>query len=105
MKKVIIGEQVWTPQRIKEAMLKYDKALTTGLVKIYQRQNLDEQAFNATLCDNGEGFNSCDANILSSMAKQVLKGHTLTTKQLEIARTKMPKYANQLFRLLKASQA
>lgn len=103
MKKVIINEQVWTAQRIKEMMLKHDKALYTGLVKIYSQQNNEEQAFNATLCENGQGFNSCDANILSSMAKQIIKGYKLSPKQLDIARTKMPKYANQLLRMLRAT--
>ena len=73
-----------------------DRALARGIVAIYKRQTASEQASEATLQDNGVGFTGCDAHILSSFAKQVQKGWTLSIKQNAIARNKMPKYWKQL---------
>lgn len=71
-----------------------------ALVRLLERQTSDEQASDATCHRNGMGFTGCDANILSSFAKQVNNGRTLSPKQLAIAFKKLPKYANQVISVI-----
>lgn len=68
-----------------------------AIVAIFNKQTLDEQQAEETKKTNGIGFNSCDANILSSFAKQIIKGYTLSEKQLTIGYKKIKKYAKQLY--------
>lgn len=89
----------YTKEFIREALAGSDKWLTKGLLAIYAHQTHDEQNSEATLEDNGIGFNGCDATILSSIAKQVQRSGTMSPKQTAIVRKKMLKYAGQLTRL------
>jgi len=73
---------------------------TRALVKIYTLQTEDEQASEITNENNGVGFTGCDANILSSFAKQVNAGRTLSPKQMVIVFKKMGKYAVQVSRFI-----
>jgi hypothetical protein len=78
--------------------------LARGLVALLNRQTSDEQASQNTRHNNGRGFNSTDAFILTSFAKQCkrwLDGQSkfnspLSGKQLAIAQRKIVKYASQL---------
>lgn len=76
-----------------------DAWLYRAVVSIYEWQTADEQNAEVTAHDNGVGFNSVDATILSSFAKQITSRNFLTPKQKEIARKKMNKYASQLLRI------
>ena len=67
-----------------------------AIVKLWQRQTVDEQAAQITGHNNGVGFNGTDAFILSSFAEQINKGRTLSPKQLAIAFRKLPKYSKQI---------
>ena len=67
-----------------------------GLVRIFENQTTDEQQAEVTAVHNGIGFTGADAEFLSSLAKQVLKGRTLSEKQMVFLFKKMPKYASQL---------
>lgn len=71
-----------------------------GLVRIYSFQTADEQDSENTCHDNGIGFSGCDANILSSFAKQVNAGRNLSPKQMAIVYKKMPKYSKQIASLI-----
>ena len=71
-----------------------------ALVRLLERQTSDEQASDVTCHRNGMGFTGCDANILSSFAKQVNNGRTLSVKQLTIAFKKLPKYAGQVISVI-----
>jgi hypothetical protein len=73
-----------------------DRAVVRGVLRIYERQTAAEQSSEATHDANGVGFNSTDAEILTSFAKGILKYGSLTPKQMVIARKKMPKYWAQL---------
>jgi hypothetical protein len=85
--------------------LQSDPAWTTrGLVRIFQYQTAHEQEVQQTEDHNNVGFTGCDAEILTSFAKQVLNGRTLSQKQLAIAFKKMPKYAGQLLKIVKGQQ-
>lgn len=67
-----------------------------AIIKLYELQTLDEQSSGQTSNSNGVGFNSLDSFILSSFAEQILKGRTLSPKQLVIAFKKLPKYSKQI---------
>lgn len=90
-----------TKELIKEKLLSDNRWLTRGVLAIYEKQTWDEQQAEATKEDNGVGFNGADAYILSSFAKQLKQGRTLSSKQLLIARKKMSKYAGQLLQIAK----
>ena len=75
-----------------------------ALVKIYERQTVDEQNSQMTKENNGIGFNGLDANILSSFAEQVNKGHNLSVKQMTIVYKKMPRYWKQVASLIPADK-
>jgi hypothetical protein len=73
---------------------------TRAIVKLYELQTADEQISQTTTNVNGVGFNGTDATILSSFAEQILKGRTLSPKQLAIAYKKLPKYSRQISNLI-----
>jgi hypothetical protein len=75
------------------------KWATRAIVRLFELQTADEQMAEVTAVHNGQGFNGTDAKILSSFAKQVLAGRTLSPKQLNIAFKKLPKYAGQLMKV------
>lgn len=68
------------------------RAVTT----IFEYQTADEQRSEMTSYHNGVGFSGADAEILSSFAKQINRGRSMSQKQLAILFKKMPKYARQL---------
>jgi hypothetical protein len=76
-----------------------------AIVVLFQQQTASEQASDVTSVENGVGFTGFDAEILSSFAKQIERGRTLSSKQLAIAHRKLPKYAAQLVRLAEAKEA
>jgi hypothetical protein len=96
-----MAERILTKDYIKMAMVKDTRWLLRGIVAIFEKQTYDEQQSEATKEDNGIGFNGVDAYILSSFAKQIKQGRTLSPKQLPIALKKMPKYAGQLLKIAK----
>lgn len=73
-----------------------DKAVVRGLMAIYSRQTEAEKNVQATVENNGIGFNGTDGEILTSFAKWYSEKGFLTPKQISIARSKMKKYWKQL---------
>lgn len=67
-----------------------------AILKLYECQTMAEKCVGTTTENNGVGFNGLDGVILSSFAEQLLKGRTLTAKQLAIAHKKLPKYGKQV---------
>jgi hypothetical protein len=91
--------KVWTKEEIKDLLERSNKMVTRSIVKIFEKQTEDEKSSEATNHNNGVGFNGIDAPLLSSFAKQILKGYTLSDKQMVYARKKIIKYANQLTKI------
>lgn len=89
-------ERVYTKDGIKALLTANDKAVERAVLAIYARQTASEQATDQTSEHNGIGFNGIDAELLSSFAKQLQQGRTLSAKQMEYARKKITKYAGQL---------
>lgn len=75
-----------------------------GMLRIYEYQTADEKAVQETHNLNGVGFSGADANILSSFSEQVLKGRSMSEKQMAIIFKKMTKYAKQLERIAAAKK-
>jgi hypothetical protein len=90
-----------TKEFIKTKLLTDQRWLMRGIVAIFEKQTYDEQQTEQTKEHNGVGFTGVDAELMSSFAKQIKAGRTLTTKQLAFAQKKMPKYAGQLLQIAK----
>ena len=67
-----------------------------GLLAVYNAQTIEEQSKSATLEKNCVGFSAPDAQFLSYLARWKLTTGYLTTRQLNVVRRRMPKYAAQL---------
>ena len=90
---------------IREAMGSDARQAVRGMMRVYANQTADEQAVEDTKYHNGIGFAGCDATLLSSFAKQVERGRTLSSKQMSYVFKKMPKYAAQLERAVATKEA
>jgi hypothetical protein len=102
--------KTWTLETIREKIATDNRMVERSLVQLFNRQTAHEQHAETTEESNGVGFNGVDAEILSSFAKQVIRqqnsptrpeGTRLSSRQLEIARKKLPKYARQLLSIWK----
>jgi len=78
----------WNRTKIANLLATNNKAVERALIVVFNNQELDEQAMDSTHKANGIGFTAFDADILSSFAKHILKGRSLSPKQLEVARKK-----------------
>lgn len=86
----------WNRNNIRELLQTNDKAVIRGLMVLYSFQTADEQNIGLTVEENGMGFNGADAEILTSFAQFYERTGRLSDKQLEIARSKILKYAGQI---------
>lgn len=86
-------------QQIKDLLLTNDKAVQRGVVAIYKRQTEAEQATQATREHNGVGYSGVHAEIMSSFAQRLLRGLSLSEKQLACARKIIVRYAGQLMEI------
>jgi hypothetical protein len=92
------------PTRVKRDYIKMmlttnDKWLAGALIKIFNMQTREEKSSESTSEDNGIGFTGVDAYILTSFSKQLLGKGTLSKKQVDMLRKKMPKYWAQIYRI------
>lgn len=69
-------------------------------LRLVTLQTEEELNVGATLASNGVGFNAFDAEIVTSIVKQHQAGRRLTKKQSDLLRRTMPKYAEQLYRIV-----
>ena len=94
-----MAARVWTKDDIKVLLQTNDKMVSKSVVKLYEYQTSDEQDAGETNVHNGAGFNSRDAGFLSSIAKQIMSGRSITEKQLNATRKALFKYSGQLARI------
>lgn len=73
-----------------------------GLTTIYEFQTENEKGIGVTVESNGLGFSGVDSEILSSFARQVNSGYTLSVRQMAVVHKCMPKYAGQLYKVAKS---
>jgi hypothetical protein len=93
---VLTKTYAWNKELIKERLVKSDAWVMNGVIRIFEYQTADEQNSDSTSEDNGVGFNSVDAELLSSFAKFAMKRGFLSKGQMTYARKKMLKYSGQL---------
>ena len=91
-----MAESIWTREKVLALLDRNDKAVWRAVHRIYQNQTSDEQDSEATIKQNGVGFNGSDAGILSSFAKFYERTGYLSPKQTALARKKVRKYVGQL---------
>lgn len=72
------------------------KSVMKALVLLYSLQTSEEKEIQATVMDNGVGFNAVDAPILTSIAQQFLRTNAISEKQFRLSRAKLSKYENQI---------
>lgn len=89
-------KKVWTKDDIKNLLKVNDRAVARAVYAIYKRQTDDEKFCDDTHESNGVGFNKFDAEILSNLARYFFQHGYLSTKQTEVARKRIVKYAGQL---------
>jgi ribosomal protein L16/L10AE len=94
-----MDSKTWTKEEIREGINSSVKWLVRGVVALYERQTKDEQSSEHTRHRNGQGFNSRDAEFMTSIAKQILAGRNLTEKQINAARRVIGKYCGQLAKI------
>lgn len=106
----VASQIVWTKEQIKAELQTNDVWVVRGVIAIYNKQTDEEQSVDETLENNGVGFSGCDANILSSFARQIQRWvdtpvnqrqyqHPLSPAQFAIARNKIKKYSGQLAKI------
>jgi hypothetical protein len=88
--------QEWNREKVLDLLDRSDKAVWRAVHRIYQNQTAAEQTMEATVEQNGIGFNGADAEILTSFAKQYEQKGWLSPKQTALARKKVKKYTRQL---------
>lgn len=81
---------------VKHKLATDEKWAKAALLKIFEHQTADEQAMGTTNMYNGVGFTGCDADICSSLFKQLKDKGWLSPKQMTIVFKKMKKYSRQI---------
>lgn len=89
-------KRIWKQEEIKQLILSNDKMVYRSLQVLYSFQTADEKSYKDTTEKNGKGFNSVDAEFMSSCANFYQKNGYLTNRQKEIVRKKLIKYTRQL---------
>ena len=89
----------WTTEEVMKLIDTNDIVLYRALEHLYACQTEDEKHSERTRNHNGMGFNSFDAEFLTSVCKQLIRRGTLSEKQKEVCRKKLKKYRNQLTKL------
>lgn len=92
-------------RKIQALIDRNDEAVCRGILAIYAYQTAEEQSMGVTVSDNGVGFNGCDAEILTSFAKQFKARGFLSRKQVALGRKKIRRYWRQLSVIAEAKKA
>lgn len=90
---------MWTEEKIVQLINNNDKMVIRSLLKLYEFQTADEQAYGEASYNNGVGFNGADAPILTSFVDFYKQTGFLSKKQIAIARKKLIKYRKQLVKI------
>jgi hypothetical protein len=91
----------YTVDQIREYVAKSDKWAIRALVALYARQTTDEMDSRETTHRNGRGFNKYDATPMSELAIKIVMGRDLLPHELNEIRSRLPKYARQLWSINK----
>lgn len=95
-------KRVWTEEEIRNLIQTNDTVLYRALLKLYSCQTESEQEYGKTTHKNGVGFNSFDAEFLTSASEFLKHRNYLTDRQKASVRKKLVKYNKQLTKLANA---
>ena len=84
---------------LKERLAQDDRWALRALTVVYMNQTADERRVQQTIEHNGIGFSGPDAEILSSFARQYQQRGSLSPRQMNVLRRKIPSYAGQVARV------
>lgn len=99
-----MADKIWSRQEILDGIAQEYSWTARAILALYKLQTEDEKSTGETVHENKVGFNGIDAPILSSFAEQIKNGRHLSTKQLAIARKRLPKYVGQLLNVANAGK-
>lgn len=94
-----MSEKIWKKDEIKQGLEKSDQWINRAILAIYHRQTEDEKSDSDTRYQNGIGFNSADASLLSYYARYIQNKGSLTGHHKEKARKRIKKYSGQLAKI------
>lgn len=94
----------WTREEFIELLHTNDKAVGRALLSLLQEQTAEEQINSETIFQNGRGFSSSDARVMTSMASFYASKGFLSPRQIKWLRggrsqrfpSRIGKYAGQL---------
>ena len=101
---VTINGKTWDKESIKNLLMTNDKAVYKALLLLCSFQTDEEKYLGTAKTYNRKGFNKLDAFTLTGFAKQIKSGKHLTERQLQTARYKLLKYANQILKYMKEKE-
>jgi len=87
---------------LRETLAEDEDVALFGMHFLYDHQTFSEQATGTTVEKNRVGFSGVDAELLTSFTEQHIKSETLSPKQMKYVFKKLPKYARQIERILRA---
>lgn len=91
-----VVRKTWNVDEIKELLKTNDRFVLRSLIKLYSFQTKEEKRQKESTEANNKGFNKFDAESLTPIAQNVVKGNTITENQISYIRNKIMKYAKQL---------
>jgi SWI/SNF-related matrix-associated actin-dependent regulator 1 of chromatin subfamily A len=86
-------------ETLKDLIANKDEWAVGALLRLYEMQTADEQAYHGTVHDNGVGFNAFDAEPMTNISNWYLDKGFLTDRQLAFVRKIIQKYIGQLISL------
>lgn len=86
---------------LQELVQTNNKALLRAIVVIGELQTPEELDLAETIDHNNWGWGAVDAEFFTTCYFKLLRGESLTPKELTVARNKMPKYWRQLMLISK----
>lgn len=93
-----------SPEEIRHNILTNQAWLERAILAIYERQTNLEQKMEIAVNHNGVGFNRADASTMSYYARWIKEGHHLSGKHVDIARRRILKYSNQLYKIVQEKE-
>lgn len=74
--------KTYTESDVRANLAKEPKWAERAILRLYERQTATEQNVDQTINRNYQGFQPCDAYMFTQFAKWLLKGRSLSPKQL-----------------------
>ena len=90
------ADNPWTKEEILKLIAERDDFAVRCLMKLYERQTVEEQMSGTTKFFNHQGFSGVDAEILTSFAEQFRRHRILSKKQIIWMKARIVKYTRQL---------